>query len=128
MAEKKKPAVLKERDLRAKTLDFSIQNEMLPLLQRVRGNKSKRTAKTLVKEGPLRILLVALDTEGTLEEHKVDGPFSVQCLIGRSVVRLGSEKKDLRAGDLLVVDSGVVHDVEAVEPSVLLITITLIAD
>jgi quercetin dioxygenase-like cupin family protein len=125
MPEKKKPAVLKERELKAKTLDFSLQNEMLPLLQRVRGNKSKRTAKTLVKEGPLRVLVVALDTEGTLEEHKVDGPFSVQCLLGRAVVRLGSDKKELHTGDLLVVDAGVTHDVEALEPSVLLITITL---
>jgi quercetin dioxygenase-like cupin family protein len=121
----KKPAVLQSRELKAKALDFSLQTEMLPLLQRVRGNKSKRTAKTLVKDGPLRILVVALDTEGTLEEHKVDGPFSVQCLLGRVNVRLGSDKKDLRTGDLLVVDTGVTHDVEAVEPSILLITITL---
>ena len=125
MPAQKKPAAVKPSDLKAKALDFSLQNEMLPLLQRVRGNKSKRTAKTLVKEGPLRILVVALDTEGALEEHKVDGPFSVQCLLGRVNVRLGSDKKDLRTGDLLVVDAGVTHDVEAVEPSILLITITL---
>jgi quercetin dioxygenase-like cupin family protein len=125
VAAQKKPAVLQSRQLKAKALEFDLQTEMLPLLQRVRGNKSKRTAKTLVKEGPLRVLVVALDSEGTLEEHKVDGPFSVQCLLGRVNVRLGSDKKDLRTGDLLVVDAGVTHNVEAVEPSILLITITL---
>ena len=127
MATEKKPAVLKSRQLKAKALDFSLQHEMLPLLQRVSGNKSKRTAKTLVKEGPLRVLLVTLDAGGTLEEHAVDGPFSVQCLMGRAVVRLGSDKKELRTGDLLVVDTGVTHNVEAKEACALLITIAFAA-
>ena len=124
MPEKKKPAVLKSRQLKAEALQFSLQAEMLPLLGRVAGNKSKRTANTLVKEGPLRVLLVALDEGGKLEEHAVSGPFSVQCLLGRATVRLGSERKDLRTGDLLVVDAGVPHDVEAREASALLITIS----
>lgn len=121
----RKPAVLKTRKLKADVLKFSLQEEMMALLQRARGNKSKRTAKTLVKSGPMRVLLVAIDEGGTIEEHAVDGPFSVQCLIGRAVVRLPGEVKEVRVGDLLVVDSGVTHDVEAKEPAALLITIAI---
>lgn len=124
MPEKKRPAVLKDRQLKAKVLEFGLHEEMLPLLKRVKGNKSKRTAKTLVKEGPLRILVIALDAGGTLEEHAVDGPFSVQCLMGDVTVRLGSDRHRLRSGDLLVLDAGVSHDAEAKEASALLITIT----
>jgi quercetin dioxygenase-like cupin family protein len=124
MAEKKEPAVLRMRRLKADVLQFSVHEEMLQLVQRVAGNKSKRTAKTLVKEGPLRVLVVALDAGGKLEEHAVDGPFSVQCLMGRVTAHVAGTDKELRTGDLLVVDTGVTHDIEAKDPAALLITIT----
>jgi quercetin dioxygenase-like cupin family protein len=124
MAENKQPAVLKVRRLKADVMQFSVQEEMLQLVQRVAGNKSKRTAKTLVKEGPLRVLVVALDAGGKLEEHAVDGPFSVQCLMGRVTAHVAGTDRELRAGDLLVVDTGVTHDIEAKESAALLITIT----
>jgi quercetin dioxygenase-like cupin family protein len=120
----KKPAVLDVQKLKADALQFDLQREMLPLLERVRGNKSKRTAKTLIKEGPLRVLIAAVDAGGSLEEHSVDGPFSVQCLLGKATVTMGRTKKELATGDLLVVDAGVPHDVKATEASILLITIT----
>lgn len=123
MPEQKKPAVLKTRRLKADVMQFSVQEEMLQLVQRVAGNKSKRTAKTLVKEGPLRVLVVALDAGGKLEEHSVDGPFTVQCLMGKVVSHVGGSTKELRTGDLLVVDTGVAHDIEAKEAATLLITI-----
>jgi quercetin dioxygenase-like cupin family protein len=125
MADKKTPAVLASRQLRAQALRFSLQEEMAPLLQRVSGNKSKRTASTLVKQGPMRVLLVALDKGGKLEEHAVSGPFSVQCLLGCAKIRLGSREEELHAGGLLVVDAGITHDVEALEASALLITIVM---
>ena len=124
MAEKKEPAVLKVRRLKADVMQFSVHEEMLQLVQRVAGNKSKRTAKTLVKEGPLRVLVVALDAGGKLEEHAVDGPFSVQCLMGRVTAHVAGNNKELMTGDLLVVDTGVTHDIEAKDAAALLITIT----
>lgn len=123
MPEQEKPAVLKTRSLKADVMQFSVQEEMLQLVQSVAGSKSKRAAKTLVKEGPLRVLIVALDAGGKLEEHSVDGPFAVQCLMGSVVSHLGDVRKELATGDLLVVDTGVVHDIEAKEAAALLIMI-----
>ena len=123
MPEKKQPAILTMRQLKGEALQFSVQEEMLALIARVRGNKSKRTAKTLVKEGPLRVLIVALDAGGKLEEHAVDGPFSVQCLLGKAAMRVGGQTYDLGPGGLVVVDSLVPHDLEAIEATALLITI-----
>jgi quercetin dioxygenase-like cupin family protein len=114
---------LKTRRPKAGISQFSVPEEMVQLVQRVRGNKSKRTAKTLVKEGPLRALVVALDKGGQLEEHSVDGPFSVQCLMGTAVFKAGGEPRELRVGDLIVVDTRVEHSIEAKEATVLLITI-----
>jgi quercetin dioxygenase-like cupin family protein len=122
VAEKKLPAYLKDHRLKGKALEFEVAAEMSDLVRRVKGNKSKRTAKTLVKEGPLRVLLVALDQGGELQEHSVDGPFSVQCLLGRAVVRVEGEAHELATGGLLVVDADIPHDVSAIEPSALLIT------
>jgi len=124
MPSRKKPTILDTTKLRADALQFDLQAEMLPLLQRVKENKSGRTAKTLVKDGPLRVLIVGLNQGGKLEEHTVAGPFAVQCLLGKVEVTMGKTKKQLATGDLLVVDAGVPHDVEASEGSVLLITIT----
>ncbi len=123
MAEKPRPAYLRDHRLKGKALEFEVAAEMSDLVRRVRENKSKRTAKTLVKEGPLRVLIVALDEGGELQEHSVDGPFSVQCLLGRAVVRVEGEAHELSTGDLLVVDTGVPHDVQAKEATALLITI-----
>ena len=124
MAKKKKaPAYLKDHRLKGTVLKFEVAAEMGDLVRRVKGNKTKRTAKTLGKEGPLRALVVALDEGGQLQEHSVDGPFSVQCLLGRVVVEVEGEAHELSTGDLLVVDAGVAHDVRATESSALLITI-----
>lgn len=123
MPERKRPTILDTSKLQADALQFDLQTEMLPLLQRVSGNRSKRTAKTLVKEGPLRVVLVALEKAGRLEDHAVDGPFSIQCLLGKAEVRMGKTRKRLATGDLLVVDASVTHNVEALEASVLLLTI-----
>jgi quercetin dioxygenase-like cupin family protein len=122
LAEKKTPAYLRGHRLKGKALEFEVAAEMSDLVRRVKGNKSKRTAKTLVKEGPLRVLLVALDEGGRLEEHSVAGPFSVQCLLGRAVVSVEGEAHELSTGGLLVVDADTPHDVSAKEASALLIT------
>jgi len=97
---------------------------MNALLQRVRGNKSKRSAIELVKDGPLRVSLVGLDEGGKLEEKRSDGAFSIQCLFGRVSITVDGREHLLTTGDLLVVDSGVPHDLTASDPSVLLITIS----
>lgn len=123
MVQAKRPTILDTTKLRADALQFDLQAEMLPLLQRVKDNKSGRTAKTLVKDGPLRVLMVALNKGGKLEEHAVAGPFAVQCLLGKVEVTMGKTKRQLATGDLLVVDAGIPHDVEAAEGSILLLTI-----
>jgi len=102
---------------------FSLQKEMLAVLQRVSGNKSKRTASVLIDEGPIRAFVFALDKGATLDQDAIDGNASVQVLIGEVEVKVGRAKKTLHVGDLLVLDAGSARGAEAVDPSVLLITI-----
>ena len=61
-----------------------------------------RSARTLVKEGLLRLTIIALAAGGALPLHATAGPTSVHVLKGEIVFHaLGSEFL-LRAGDILV--------------------------
>lgn len=123
MPETKKTAAAKLRALEGQVHQFDVPGEMTGLLQRVRGNKSKRTASVLVKTGPLRAEVIAFDEGGELKGHKVDGPFTVQCLIGRVAFSVQGRDHRLSTGDLLIVDAGVDHDVTSQELSALLFTV-----
>jgi quercetin dioxygenase-like cupin family protein len=123
MAEKKKTTASQLRPLEAKLLQFELLGEMTGLLQRVRANKSKRSSSVLVKSGPIHVQVIALDQGGELKENKVEGPFTIQCLLGRALISIQGHDQRLSTGDLLVVDAGVTHDITAEEASVLLITV-----
>ena len=102
---------------------FAVLGEMTGLLQRVRGNKSKRTESGLLKTGPFRISVVALDAGGKLANHAAAGPFTVQCLLGRVAISVAGGEHRLTTGDLIVADAGAAHDISAEEASVLLVTV-----
>jgi len=72
----------------------------------------------------LRQTLMALAAGQVMGEHKSPGDASVLCLQGRVVIRAGESQVDLAAGDLVAVPPQR-HDVEALEPSVLLLTVAL---
>jgi quercetin dioxygenase-like cupin family protein len=125
MAEKKKTTASQLGPLEAKLLQFEVPGEMTGLLQRVRANKSKRSSSVLVKSGPIHVQVIALDQGGESKENKVEGPFTIQCLLGRALISIQGHDQRLTTGDLLVVDAGVTHDITAEDASVLLVTIAL---
>ena len=122
MAEKKK-STTKLRPVEGQIQQFAVLGEMTGLLQRVRANKSKRTAAILSKTGPFRISVLALDQGGQLEDHSLEGPFTVQCLLGRVALSIGGREHRLTTGDVLVAEAAMPHDISAEEASVLLVTV-----
>jgi quercetin dioxygenase-like cupin family protein len=58
-----------------------------------------------------------------MNEHRAEGRVSIHALLGRICVHLPDKKVNLAVGQLLVLDCGMVHDVEAVEESAFLLTI-----
>ena len=128
MAETKKGSAAKLRALEGQVHQFDVAGEMTGLLQRIRANKSKRSASVLVKTGPIRVSVLALDEGGQLEGQSVDGPFTIQCLLGRVRVSVQGRDHRISTGDLLVVDAGVAHDISAEEASVLLVTVAAAKD
>lgn len=103
-------------------LEFDIARE-LQQLHREAGWQSGQNAKTLVKYDGLRIVLIALKARSRIPEHHTDGQISIQTVVGHIQVRAQGRSFELRPGELLALDQGLSHDVEALEESALLLTI-----
>jgi quercetin dioxygenase-like cupin family protein len=72
----------------------------------------------------LRQTLVALGAGQVMGEHKSPGDASVLCLQGRVLLRAGESQAELGPGALVALPPQR-HDLEALEPSVLLLTVAL---
>jgi quercetin dioxygenase-like cupin family protein len=72
----------------------------------------------------LRQTLVALAAGQVMAEHKSPGDASLLCLQGRVQLRAGGSNTELGPGDFVGVPPQR-HDVAAVEPSVLLLSVAL---
>jgi len=96
-------------------------------VERLRGEESwrqsMRNAKTLVKEPDFRIVLIVMRQGGRMEEHRAPGRLSIQTLTGHVRLQVLDQTIDLPAGHVLVLDSDVAHDVEALDESAFLLTI-----
>src|SRR5580765_7731458 len=83
-----------------------------------------RSSKTLAKYPDFPIVLILMKSGTRMRQHRAEGRVSIQQLQGRVRVHLTDRKVDVSAGHLLVLDCGVLHDVEALEESALLLTIS----
>ena len=104
-------------------LEFDIARE-LEQLRREAGWQSGHNARTLAKYDGLRIVLIALNAHSRMREHHTGGQISIQSVVGQIQVRALGRTFELRPGGLLALDHGVPHDVEALEDSAFLLTIT----
>lgn len=68
-----------------------------------------RTARTLVKEGPLRLTMMALAAGGYLPTHATTGPVTIHVLEGELVFKALDRDYPLATGDVLVLAAGVEH-------------------
>lgn len=94
-------------------------------LERARASTAGRSAETVFggHEHHLRQTLVALTSGTTLAEHENPGEATAQVLSGRIRLNADSEGWEGRNGDLIVIPDKR-HNVEAIEDSVVLLTVT----
>lgn len=85
--------------------------------------RSGHAARTLVLEPDLRLVLIALKDGARIEEHSAQGTTTVHVLSGALRLRLSDRLVELSAGQILVMDRGLPHDVEATGETALLLTI-----
>ena len=81
-----------------------------------------RSSKTLLNSPACGILLIAMKQNTETKKHRVDGRITIHTLVGHIRLRLPDQIVELPAGHLLMLDRGIAHDVQAVDESVLLLT------
>ena len=91
-------------------------------LERLRAEATWRTsgrdAITLTKEPGLRLVLLLLG-----KETRIPGPLTLHVLSGSMMFRAGGREEKVGAGELIVLEAAIAHDVEALEESSCLLTL-----
>lgn len=115
-----------DRPLAGKPLQFSLgAGGHTEWVDQVLLARSGRTARTLVKDGPLRVTLIALSAGDGLADHHADGPITVHVLSGALRFHISAEEWELAEGDLLSVGAGIPHSVTTDTSCVFLLTVAL---
>ena len=84
-----------------------------------------RNAITLVKEGDLRVILMALRADAHINTHHTDGFTSIQVIEGQLRIGIAGESHDFGTGELVVLGRAVAHEVLALQDAAFLLTIAL---
>lgn len=112
-----------DRPLAGGVLRFALGAGLEEHIDRDLLARSGRSARTLVKDGTLRVTLVSLAPGGGLAPHHADGPITVHVLAGAIRFRAGEGEWELGEGDLLSLGGRVEHAVESASGGTFLLTV-----
>jgi quercetin dioxygenase-like cupin family protein len=79
----------------------------------------------LFHRAPVTQVLFAFEPGGRIQRHSAAGLVTIHVLEGRLSVEAEGADHDMGAGDVLVLDPGVPHDVRAPEAAAMLLTVHL---
>jgi len=86
--------------------------------------ESGHFAKTLFKKSDFRIVLISMERAVTIKGHHADGTISVHVLKGSIRFTVQGDARDLRPGNVLTLGASIKHEVEALEESAFLLTVS----
>jgi quercetin dioxygenase-like cupin family protein len=81
-------------------------------------------AKTLFKKHDLRVVLITMEAAARMKEHHADGTISIQVLKGHIRISIHGKPHDLHVGNLFTLAASIRHEVEALDESAFLLTIS----
>jgi quercetin dioxygenase-like cupin family protein len=102
---------------------FDLAKEMADSEQK-KPWESGHYAKTLFKKSDFRMVLISMERGAGIKEHHADGTISVQVLKGSIRFTAEGIARDLCPGNILTLGASIKHEVEALEESALLLTIS----
>lgn len=117
-----RPHPVADRPVSAPLLPLRLPEEISRLKGEADWTGGKRSI-TLSKQGGLRVVLMALRAGATTGEHSAAGAITVHVLEGRIGFVAAGQTKELMAGDIVALEAGLPHDVQAVDESVFLLTL-----
>jgi quercetin dioxygenase-like cupin family protein len=110
--------------LTGEAMPFDLHHEVREMRLEDTWARTGQNAKTLVKYSDFRVVLIVMRTGAHIREHETDARVSIQCLSGRLRLSLPDRTVVLSPGRLLVLDRSVLHEVEALDESALLLSIS----
>ena len=114
-----------ERRFDPPQLPFDLEAVAARLLAEPLPANRRLRQETLYRHGPLTLALFLFEQGASLPQHVAEGVATVHVLQGRLKMETEGTAHDLPAGSLLVLAPGVRHDVQAIEPSRMLLTVCL---
>lgn len=100
---------------------FDLKAEIAALCRS--NNQAGRNSRTLMKAPDLRVLLVTARKGTVIDEHRADGSVTILTVTGAIRLKLEDTTVELKPGELLALDRGQRHDVEALSDCAFLVTI-----
>ncbi len=79
--------------------------------------------KTIFHRIPVTKVLFAFDAGGALANHSAHGLVTIHVLEGRLMVQADEQDHELNAGEILILNPDVPHDVRASQASAMLLTV-----
>jgi quercetin dioxygenase-like cupin family protein len=105
---------------------LDLEAESASLLEEAKPAPQGRAARTLIKEGPLRLTLLAMREGSVINEHRAGGPVSIKVINdGAATIEAAGSSHALKRNSTLVLDADVPHSVQATRDTVLLLTIAM---
>ena len=125
--DRKEPAVVitdpARRPCEAPLLRFDVPSLLAQLEREDTWHTRTRHAVTLLEgHHGLRVVLMALHAGTVIPPHQVEGLISVQVIKGRLIFSTSSESVTIGKGQLLTLQAGIRHALEALEESAFLLT------
>lgn len=112
-----------DRPAEVPLLHLQLREQLERLRQEPTWRASGRNAITVAKEPALRVVLMLLGKGTKISEHQAAGPLTFHVLSGSVTFRAGARVERLGSGELIVLESTVAHEVEALEESACLLTL-----
>ena len=114
-----------DRDLAGHAIHIRLDEERARFSERTAAGGSGRNARTLVKEGPLRLTLMQVAAKSEIPSHHAGGPICVHVLEGSIRFRVGENEWHLAAGELLSLPAAVEHSASSDAGGVFLLTVVM---
>jgi len=114
---------LDSHEVSGDVLLLDIDQEAADVMDAARAAGVGHAAKTLVKDGPLRLIILGFKAGSSLREHSAQGPLSIQVVSGTVGLETAGGSQVIEPGKTLVLGASIAHSVQASTDAVLLLTI-----
>ncbi len=102
-------------------ITVKLADEIARLKTSAEWKSADRHAVSLIKDDALNVLLMVLKKGAHLHEHHTKGPIAVQLVSGSIRFIGGPEQRIISAGEMVGLDRGIPHSLEALEESALIL-------